>query len=142
MLRKRELVGFVLAPLPIVGPLLLGFGTLVSLSPGDGGAALRPAVEFLLWSYGATLLIGLPTHLILRWRRQSGLAAYLGLTAAWILAAAGLAAVAEAVMPPSPNPFHLVMWSRFGMSVTLIGLAAASISAWVFWMIAVRKTRA
>jgi hypothetical protein len=79
-LSKRELSGFALAPLPVVAPLLLMFGVIISSAPPDSGAAFEAGAQLVLGSYVATLLLGLPIHLILRWKGRHSLAAYLGFT--------------------------------------------------------------
>jgi hypothetical protein len=144
MLGRREVMGFALAPLPVLGPLLLGFvAILFAHPPSDGGSAIDAMLQLILMGYGATLVIGLPVHLVLRWRRRSSLSAYLGLTVLSIAFIGGAFAVSDRFFPPVPdtNPFRLHMWSRFGIGVTLAFAIAAGLSASVFWRVAVRQRR-
>ena len=143
MLRRREIMGFLLAPLPILTPFLLMFGVILSGAPSDSASLFEAMLEIVLLGYGATLLIGLPIHLVLRWKRQSGLSAYLALSVMSTLLIASILAVLERLFPPTveDNPFGMVMWSRFGVTVTLTFAIIAALSAWVFWRVAVRQPR-
>ena len=143
MLTKRELIGFAVAPLPVVGPLLLMFTVILSSAPPDSGAAFEAAAELVLGSYLATLLIGLPIHLILRWKRRTSLAAHLGSTVVGASLPAGFALAYQALFPrwAGDNPFALTMWSRAGVTATLTFVAVACLCGWIFWAVAVRRRR-
>lgn len=142
-LSKRELSGFALAPLPVVAPLLLMFGVILFSVPRDSGAAFEAGAQLVLGCYVATLLLGLPIHLILRWKGRHSLAAYLGLTDVGVAIMGGLALICEALFPmvPESNPFAFTMRGRFGVTATLASAAIACICAFIFWLVAVRRTR-
>jgi hypothetical protein len=64
---EREIRAFALAPLPLVVPLLLAIGVkAVVEDTGDAGYAgvFFAMLAFALLSYIATLLIGVPIHLV------------------------------------------------------------------------------
>lgn len=140
MLSKREILGFALAPLPLIAPLLLMFAVVVFSAPTDRSSAVNAAFQLLVMAYGATFVIGVPVHLALRYRCRNSLAAYLGLTVSVIITICGVLALTERVLPPSvdDNPFRFQMWSRTGLTMMLALASAAALSAYVFWRVAVR----
>lgn len=140
VLDKRELMGFAAAPLPFLVPVLATHASILSTAPPDSAVILFDMLVILCWGYGITLLIGIPIHLALRRVRQQRLFAYIALAAIAALLAGCVLAVLEALLPPLPperNPFGLTMWSRFGVAVTIAFAVTGSVSAWIFWKIAV-----
>jgi hypothetical protein len=140
MFRKREVIGFVAAPLPFLAPFLVMFGAILYSDPQEGPAIAEMAGTLLVSSYAATLLVGLPVHLTLRALEKRQLFAYLTLTFAGAVLAGALAAIGQKLFlpPQEDNPFQFNMWSRVGPKVTLAFAVVACISACIFWMIAVR----
>jgi hypothetical protein len=144
MLSRRELLGFALAPLPVVGPVTLVFGIILLPLPPDSLAALQAASEVVFWSYVATVVFGLPIHLLLRSKQQTSLRAYLGLAVvAAIAVLSGLALVSDGLFSDwaKDNPFAFTMWSRAGVVLSLIFVAVACLCASVFWAVAVRRSQ-
>jgi hypothetical protein len=135
-------LGFALAPLPVVAPVILMFAVILSAVPPDSVAALQAAAELVLWSYIAALVIGVPIHLFLRSKQQTGLLAYLGLTVMAAAVIGGLALVLAGQFSDwaKDNPFAFTMWSRAGVIVTLIFAAVSCLCAFIFWGVAVRRT--
>jgi hypothetical protein len=140
MLGKRDVIGFALAPLPVLAPLLLAFAATLFTAPPDLADRLQAMIELVLMSYGTTLLIGLPVHLILRWKRRRSLAAYLSVTVTGVLLIGAAIAIGELLFPPSApgNPHALRMLGSQGVMATLVFAVIASVSAWLFWIVAVR----
>ena len=141
----REIKAFAIAPLPVVVPLLLAIG--VNAVVGDTGTAGAAGIflamlAFVLFSYGATFMIGLPIHLVLRRFQKIGLINYLSLTALPFILLAGAIAVwlqlAPAPVPPV-NPFGLYMQGGVVIKWTLAFGAIASLSATTFWYAGVRQ---
>lgn len=140
---KREIIAFVLAPLPVVGPVVIMIGIILAGFPKDWADALGAMLKITVMSYGVTLLIGLPIHLLLYRNKRTALSAYTGLAAITVAILAGTFAALDWFLPASANanPFALHMWSGFGFRITLIAVALASLSAAIFWSVAVRKPR-
>ena len=143
MLSRRELLGFALAPLPVVGPVIVMFAVILSTVPPDCVAAPQAAAELVFWSYIAAVVLGLPIHLVLRWKQQTGLLAYLGLAVVAATLVSGLALGLEGQFSDwaKGNPFAFTMWSRAGVVVTLIFAAVTCLCALIFWAVAVRRIR-
>ena len=141
ILNKREIVGFALAPLPVLGPLTLLFAMIVMSGDTASAAAM---IELPLMGYGATLLIGLPVHLYLRSRGRHELAAYVLLTAAGCVLIGATLAGYDALCPPSlqEDPFGMRMSGPFGAKVTIAFTGLACLGAWIFWRTAVRERSA
>jgi hypothetical protein len=142
VLQKREILGFTLAPLPVLAPLLLMFGLLfLAAQPGESAILLGEMLKLVLAAYGLTILIGLPIHLFLRWRRWNSLRAYLGLSVLGAFLVGGVLAVRQRLSPPpmAENPFGLHMWGRAGIAVAITLAILFALSAWVFWRTAVRR---
>ena len=143
MLSKRELLGFTLAPLPVAAPILLTFAMILSSVPPDSEAALQAAAGLVLASYAAALLIGLPVHLILRWKQQTSLVAYLGFTftGAGLTGASVLICCSLFSCGAEDNPFSFRTWSAAGATATLMFAALACLCAFVFWAVAIKPAR-
>ena len=125
----RLVRGFGSAPLPVLAALLV-------LNPRDFLDASMPI------AFGLTLLVGVPVHLLLRCRGKESLGAYLGLTAIASLAVLLVAAAILHALRDPANPFAFSfedMWSGRGVIVTMLFILCASITAALFWWIAVRK---
>ena len=140
---KREIAAFALAPLPVVAPILIMFGLILVSLPRDWPSAAGAMLQLLLLSYGITLTIGLPLHLTLRRSGLVTLAAYAGTAAIAVVSVAVAFAIFDRVLPQRAdnNPFALHLWSGFGLRMTLAGAALASLSAAIFWCVAVRPSR-
>lgn len=141
----REIRAFALAPLPVLVPLLLAIGVnAVVGDTGDAGATgvFLAMLAFALFGYGATVLIGLPVHLVLQRFRKVGLINYLSLTILPFALFAGAIAVwlqlASAPVPPV-NPFSPYMQGSVVIKWTLAFAAMASLSATTFWYAGVRQ---
>lgn len=88
--------------------------------------------------YGVALLIGLPTHLILRRLGRYSLLAYLGATALGVVAIVGIIAIsAIRITAPVRNPHGIL--SSIGLSVVLVFAALSLVCASVFWCVSVRQ---
>jgi hypothetical protein len=95
-------------------------------------------VEFVQMAYGATLLIGVPVHALLRWKHRKSLKAYVSLSAASVLVVGTALVVVHELFPPHEMvPFEITMWGRLIATIAMAVLAA--LSAWVFWMVAVKQ---
>ena len=140
MFRKREVIGFVAAPLPFLAPFLVMFVAILFNDPAEWPAVADMAGTLLVWSYAATLLVGLPVHLTLRAFGKTHLFAYSTATFVGAVLAGALAAIGQKLFlpPQEDNPFRLDMWSSVGPRVTLAFAVVACISASIFWVIAVR----
>ena len=140
---KREIAAFALAPLLVTAPILIMIGFILASLPKDWPSAAGAMLELLLLCYVTTLIIGIPLHILLRWNRVVTLAAYAGSTAAAIMSIAVALAILDRLIPhpSSDNPFALHMWSGFGFRMTLVGAALASLSAAIFWSVAVRRPK-
>ncbi len=145
---RREIKALAIAPLPVVVPLLLAIGVNAMIGDtGDAGAAEAAGIflamlAFALFSYGATLLIGLPIHLVLRRFQKIGLINYLSLTVLPFVLFAGAIAVWLQLSPapvPPVNPFGLHMQGGAVIKWTLAFAAIASLSATTFWYAGVRQ---
>lgn len=135
------MLGFALAPLPVVAPVLLMFAAIVSSVPPDSEAALQAAAELVVAFYVAAVLVGLPIHLILRWKQQTSLVAYLGSTVVGAALAGGLILALQGLSSANDNPFAITMWSAAGITATLTFVAIACLCATVFWIVAIRPSR-
>ena len=143
----QEIKAFALAPLPVLVPLLLVTGIKAVLGDtGDAGATgvFLAMLAFTLLGYGATVLIGLPIHLVLQRFHKVGLIDYLSLTIMPFALFAGVIAVwlkfASAPVPPV-NPFGLYMQGNVVIKWTSAFAAIASLSATTFWYVGVRRPR-
>lgn len=144
---EREIKAFVLTPLPVVVPLLFLTGANAVLGDtGDAGVAdiflAMPA--FVLLSYGATLMIGIPIHLMLRRFRKTGLIHYLSAAVLPFMLLAGAIAVWLRLTPtPAPpvNPFGLFMQGAVAIKRTLAFCAITALSATTFWYTGVRQRK-
>ncbi len=69
---------------------------------------------------------------------------YTGLASMTVIIIAGTFAALDWLIPASANdnPFALHMWSVFGLRLSLVAVALASLSAAIFWSVAVRQPRA
>jgi len=144
---SRELKAILLAPLPVVVPLLLliGINALAGGTGDAGGSGIALAtVTLVVLSYGATFFIGIPIHLILRHFEKTALIYYLGLTVLPFVLLAGTIAVlcwlAPAPVPPT-NPFGLQTQEGLVIKATLAIAAIAALSASVFWYFGVRQPK-
>lgn len=72
---KREAIGFTLAPLPVVAPIMLLFGIILLDRPYDSASVIEAGLELVLASYGIALLIGVPVHFALKRLRRFNLIA-------------------------------------------------------------------
>lgn len=143
MLGKREVKAFALAPLPMVLPVLLMSGAILAGPPQHAADAFVVMFQSLVAIYGATLLIGMPIHLLLRRNRQLGLRSYLVLTVMAVTLIAGAAAIWDRLhrSPVNSNPFALHLWSAYGIKLTFVFALLAALSASIFWSVAVRQQR-
>lgn len=144
---ERVIKAFALAPLPVVVPLLfaIGVNSVVGGTGDAGGAGIFLAMLiFVLFSYGATFLIGIPIHLVLRRFQQTGLIYYLTLTVLPFVLLAGAIAI-WLQLAPAPvlpvNPFGLYMQGGVVIKWTLAFAAIASLSATTFWYVGVRQPK-
>ena len=144
---SRELNAILLAPLPVVVPLLLSIGiNALAGHTGDGAGSsiVLAALVLVVLSYGATFFIGIPIHLILRRFQKTALIYYLGLAVLPFALFAGTIAVwlrlAPAPVPPV-NPFGLYMQEGLVIKATLAIAAIATLSASVFWYFGVRQPK-
>jgi len=140
---SREAKAFALAPLPVVGPMLIMFGAIAIVTPSEGARVFGAMLGLLVWTYGVTLLIGVPVHLLLQRTRQTALTAYIGLTFLTVSLIAGLFALWDRLSPrgKNDNPFALHMWSSYGLKIALVFAALASLSAAIFWCVAIRRPK-
>jgi hypothetical protein len=140
MSSRRVSLGFFAAPSAVLSPFIL---VIAFRAPAEAWPALPIfAVHILLVAYVVTVLIGLPVHLILRAKDRHGLADYVGATAVAASLAALLVDLAGNLlssMGPDDNPFRLTLLSRSGMTLTIIFIVAAGITAGLFWRIAIRE---
>ena len=143
----REIKAFGLAPLPLVVPLLLPIGLRAVVGDtGDAGYAgvLFAMLAFALFSYFATLLIGVPIHLVLRRLEIRGLLYYVGLAVLpFVLFAGTIAVWVQLAPPPVPpvNPFSVLANVGEVIKWTLAFAAIASLSATTFWYVGVRHPK-
>lgn len=137
--RQREIKGFALAPLPALILLMLWIGLQPAADPSFVDSFFV-ALFLIPIGYAATLLFGIPIHIILSRRGRSSAFAYLFATATMI----AVAAIAIGILislypkPPTPNPFAFTMWSRDGLAAVLAFTLPALITAATFWAITVR----
>ena len=143
----REIRAFALAPLPFLVPQLLAMGLRAVVGDtGDAGYAgvLFAMLAFALLSYFATLLIGVPIHLVLRRFEKRGLLYYTVLAVLPFVLVAGTIAVwvqlAPATVPPV-NPFSVLANVGEAIKWTLAFAAIASLSATTFWYVGVRQPK-
>ena len=131
----RDALGFALAPLPVVLPFMLLFGYVLIDVPSDGPSAIEALIEIIAACYGATLLIGVPVHVVLRRLKLDSLGAYLSGALVGVVAVGGSAAIVSAMTPPpkSPNPFAIPI-----LTITEVLAGLALVCASVFWLVAVR----
>ena len=141
MLKKQEIIGFILAPLPILIPLLLLFGFVLLDRPDDSWNVMEAMLQLMVLSYGMCLVIGAPVHFWLRHIEENSLAAYLGLTTGGIFVTGLILGGVERLTrtPAEENPFGLTTWSLFGLSALFCLAVAAIPSAFLFWYVAVRR---
>ena len=138
---KREVVGFALAPLPVIVPFTLLFAFTLIDQPTDSAFAVEAWFEIVLGGYGVAISVGVPAHFLLRRLGRSDLRSYL------VAATVGVAAIAVAIgllqlaIPVSPerNPHGMTLASVFGMTVVLVFEAFALIGAWIFWRVSIRS---
>ena len=137
---KQEITGFALAPLIVAVPLAVTFG-LIAYAQRDIQAFIEATSAIVLLSYGATLIFGLPIHLLMRRMGRTGLGAYLVASIIAVFLVSIATTVASQLIPPSAedNPHSLLhIWSRLGLSVTLGFAFLALLTAGTFWGVAVR----
>lgn len=141
----RVVKAFAVAPLPVLVPLLLAIGVNALVGDtGDAGATgvLLAMLAFALFGYGATVLIGLPVHLVLQRFHKASLINYLTLTILpFVLFAGAIAVWLRLASAPVPlvNPFGLYMQGNVVIKWTLVFAALASLSATTFWYAGVRQ---
>ena len=141
MPRKREAMGFALAPLPIVAPFTLMFGMILLDRPSDSASVVEAWLQLILASYGVALLIGVPVHFALKRIGRRNLRTYMGATTLGVVSIAGGVGLLQLVLPPSAeqNPFGLSVVSRTGAAAMLGFEALALLGAWIFWRVSVRQ---
>ena len=139
---RRDFLGFAVAPLPAVAPLMLSAGAILFDQGKDTAGPLWAIFQLILICYAPTFLIGLPVHLLLQWRGQTSLIAYSSVTAATVLIAFGVLAVSQRLIAPvSDNPHRLLLWGGEGVLVALGCAFVALLSACLFWTVAIRTQR-
>ena len=138
---KRTIGGFVLAPLPVVAPVILLFGIILLGRPYDSASVIGAGLELVMACYGVTLLIGIPVHLLLTRLNRRSLRAYLGLTTLCAVVVVSALGLLELLLPPSleQNPHGVVIASRAGMAAILAFGGLALLGAWIFWFVSVRQ---
>jgi hypothetical protein len=125
---ERVILGFGLAPVPLLAPLLV----------------FRPEafIAALPFTYFAEILIGLPIHLLLMRLNRRDVGTYVAITGlVALIAVFATAAISHAFRDPQ-NPFALTiedLLSRMGLVFGLV--ICACVTAALFWWIAVRETR-
>lgn len=92
----RTLAGIALAPVPLLVPLMLLDGELF--------------VAFLPVVYGTAMLIGIPTHRVLKSRKRRDLRAYLAVSALAALTAVIALTAASHILADAENPFRFRRW--------------------------------
>ena len=134
-------MGFAFAPLPVVAPVLLMFGAILARAPIDWAAASTAMLQVLALIYGATLIVGVPLHLLLHRTRRYTLLAYIGGAVAAVVTTFGVVAIADRLRPTSANasPFALHPWSGAGVVLAIMSAFFAAIAAAIFWIIAVKQ---
>ncbi|HEX8554945.1 MAG TPA: hypothetical protein VF695_09580 [Sphingomonas sp.] len=141
---EREVKAFAMAPLPVVVPLIFSIGVKAIVGDsGDAGVAgvLLAILAFVLISYGATLLIGIPIHLVLRRFRKRDLIHYVSAAVLPFVILAGAIAVWLQLdpVPTRPvNPFSVHANGGIAIRWTLVIAAVAALSATTFWYVGVR----
>ncbi len=139
LLLKREMKGFALAPLPAVLPFTLLFGIILLDQPNDSASVIEAWMEIVVASYGASLLVGVPVHLILQRLRRRSLRSYFLTTTVVILMAALGFELFRLLIPTTPeaNPFGFKLATRAGLAATLVVEALALTGSWIFWRTAI-----
>ncbi|MDP1028634.1 hypothetical protein Q5H91_15530 [Sphingomonas sp. KR1UV-12] len=139
MLLKREMKGFALAPLPAVLPFTLLFGIILLDQPDHSASVINAWMELVLASYGASLSVGVPVHLIHRQLRRRSLRSYLLTTTVMVLVAAlGFELFRLLVLTsPEANPFGFKLATRAGLAATFVVEALALTGSWIFWRTAI-----
>ena len=138
---KREVVGFALAPLPVIAPFTLLFGYILLDQPNDSASVIEAWFQIVLGGYGIVLFVGVPAHLALRRLGRSDLKSYLMAATLGVAAVAVAIGLLELAIPVSPerNPHGMTLASVFGITVVLVFEAFALIGAWIFWRVLIRS---
>ena len=143
MLSMREAVGFVLAPLPVLAPVVAGAGVVIFDQTADRPYILWSTIQLLVIGYGATFLFGLPIHLTLRRKQQTKIGAYVGLAVVSASLIGAALAIHQRLFAPvsTDNPFQIHLWGRAGLWLTVLLAIIAALTSWIFWLVAVRQQR-
>lgn len=138
---KREAMGFALAPLPVVLPFTLMFGSILLGRPSDSASVIEAWLELVVASYGACLLVGTPVHLALHWLDRCSLRSYFVATTLVVGAIAVALGIFQILLPTSPeqNPHGFTVVSRAGLVAMLLFEGMALSGAWIFWRVSVRQ---
>lgn len=139
---RRDFLGFVVAPLPAVAPLMLWAGAILFHQPKDSAGPLWAIFQLVLLCYAPTLLVGVPVHLLLQWRGRTSLITYSSVAVATVLIVFGVLAVSQRLIAPvSDNPHRLMLWGGEGVLVALGCAFVALLSTCLFWTVAIRTPR-
>jgi len=132
MLSKREWFGFLLAPAWFVVPVFLMCAYMALI---EEEAWLVTGLAFGMVAYFLMLVIGLPSHLLLRHRRPNGALAYV------VLAAAAALLINAGVAVEYPGFFETTKTAELVRRAAVCAMtlgAMFSLSAFIFWWVAVR----
>jgi hypothetical protein len=134
--RKREVVGFLLAP-ALPGMLLSSY----NLLGGADRLAWTFATITVVLSYLAALLVGVPCHALLQHFHVKSLFGYLAAGAALGLLGYALVFTPQLMAAePMTVDFFVEMVKGSGGFV-MHAVVSGAVSALVFWLIAVRRNR-
>ncbi|MGF7150989.1 cytochrome c oxidase assembly factor CtaG [Sphingomonas zeicaulis] len=126
----RIIFGFLLAPMPILLPILW-FSIIVS----DTGLQLVQMLTLAAFIYGPTLLFGVPAHVLLRRFGKRRLWHYLAAAMTLPVLATLAVFIMEIIKTDDYNSFGVpAMW--FGSILAI----AAALTALLFWLIAIWRS--
>lgn len=134
MSRRRTLTGFLVSP--AIPALLVYLFELLIVSPRDAG---RAAAAVALFGYLGTVILGVPSYLVLRWRNITGPGLYLFVGAMIGLMCYAAVFAPDIVLNWTPRSQNGILMLRNSAGFAGLGFACGLVAGLAFWAISVRR---
>ena len=134
---RRAILGFALAPLPVLSPFVFGIALSLFSQDRDSTSFAIFNAKILVAGYGLTLLFGVPIHLYLKRTGRTRFGPYFALSAASAVVMSA-ALIFYQLLIPSTGPFALHLSAQESLTGTMGLILVCGFTASIFWRIAVR----